>query len=203
MVATGAYYGIVAAAAGVALWLLVSPWAAVPVFLLGLLCLWFFRDPERAIPRGPVAVSPADGKIVRLRRKPESAQVCIFMSVFDVHVNRTPIGGKVVDVTYSPGRFMAASRDEASYANERNTLTVEARDGVRVTFSQIAGLIARRIICRVQPGDYVTTGERIGLIQFGSRVDVDLGPEWAVEVREGQRVKAGTTVLARRLGGEG
>jgi len=203
MVATGTYYGIVAAVVGLALWLLVSPWAALPVFFLGLFCLWFFRDPERAIPRGPVAVSPADGKIVCLRHKPESAQVCIFMSLLDVHVNRTPIGGKVVDVTYRPGRFMAASRDEASYANERNTLTVESRDGVRVTFSQIAGLLARRIVCRVKPGDYVTTGERIGLIQFGSRVDVDLGPEWRVEVREGQRVKAGATVLARRSTAEG
>ncbi len=203
MVATGAYYGIAAAVVGLALWLVVSPWAALPVFLFGFFCLWFFRDPERAIPRGPVAVSPADGKIVCLRHKPESAQVCIFMSLLDVHVNRTPIGGKVVDVTYSPGRFMAASRDEASYANERNTLTVESRDGVRVTFSQIAGLLARRIVCRVKPGDYVTTGERIGLIQFGSRVDVDLGPEWRVEVREGQRVKAGATVLARRSTAEG
>jgi len=203
MVITGFYYGLGAAAAGVALWLLVSPWAALPVFLAGIFCLWFFRDPEREIPRGPVAVSPADGKVVLVRRKPESTQVCIFLNIFDVHVNRTPIGGKVVAVTYSPGRFMVASRDEASYANERNTLTVEARDGVRVTFSQIAGLIARRIVCRVKPGDYVTTGERIGLIQFGSRVDVDLGPEWSVEVHEGQRVKAGATVLARRLAAQG
>ncbi len=203
MVVTGAYYGLAAAAAGVALWLLVSPWAALPVFVAGVFCLWFFRDPERAIPRGPVAVSPADGKVVLVRRRPERTEVCIFMSVFDVHVNRTPIGGKVVDVTYSPGKFMVASRDEASYANERNTVAVEAKDGVTVRFSQIAGLLARRIVCRVKPGDYVTTGERIGLIQFGSRVDVDLGPEWSIEVSEGQRVRAGATVLARRLAAQG
>ena len=170
----------------------------MPLVLFGLFCLWFFRDPERAIPRGPVAVSPADGKVVLVRHRPERTEVCIFMNVFDVHVNRTPIGGKVVAVTYSPGKFMVASRDEASCANERNTIAVEARDGVRVTFSQIAGLIARRIVCRVKPGDYVTTGERIGMIQFGSRVDVDLGPEWTIEVNEGQRVRAGATVLARR-----
>src|ERR1039458_9671401 len=109
-----------------------------------------------AIPSGAVAVSPADGKVVLVRHRPERTEVCIFMNVFDVHVNRTPIGGKVVDVPYSPRKFMMASRDEASCANERNTLTVEARDGVRVTFSQIAGLIARRIVCRVKAGDYVT-----------------------------------------------
>jgi phosphatidylserine decarboxylase len=123
------------------------------------------------------------------------------MNVFNVHVNRAPIGGKVVEVDYAPGKFMVASRDEASYANERNRLTVEATDGTRVAFTQIAGLIARRIICYVKPGDYVTAGERIGLIQFGSRVDVDLGPQWEIAVREGQRVKAGSTVLARRVDG--
>jgi phosphatidylserine decarboxylase len=203
MVATGLYYALLSFLAGGLLGLFVTPWAAAPLVVFGLFCLWFFRDPERAIPRGPVAVSPADGKVVLVRRRPERTEVCIFMNVFDVHVNRTPIGGKVVDVTYSPGKFMVASRDEASYANERNTITVEAKDGVTVRFSQIAGLLARRIVCSAKPGDYVTTGERIGLIQFGSRVDVDLGPEWTIEVNEGQRVKAGATVLARRVATEG
>jgi phosphatidylserine decarboxylase len=166
----------------------------------GLFCLWFFRDPEREIPRGPVAVSPADGKVVLVRRKPGTTQVCIFMNVFDVHVNRTPIGGKVVNVAYNTGKFMVASKEAASYENERNTITVESKDGVTVSFTQIAGLIARRIVCSVTPGEFVTVGQRIGLIKFGSRVDVNFGPEWAIEVEEGQRVSAASTVLARRLG---
>jgi len=198
MVATGLYYALLSCLVGGLLGWFVTPLSATPFAIFGLFCLWFFRDPERAIPRGPVAVSPADGKVVLVRHRPELNEVCIFMNVFDVHVNRAPIGGKVVDVQYSPGRFMVASRDEASFANERNTITVEARDGVTVRFTQIAGLVARRIVCRARPGDFVTTGERIGLIQFGSRVDVQLGPEWTIEVQEGQRVKAGTTVLARR-----
>ena len=198
MVITGIYYALLCGAAGAALWFLVSPWAAAPLAIAGLFCLWFFRDPEREIPRGPVAVSPADGKVVLIRRKPDAIQVCIFLNIFDVHVNRSPIGGKVVDVTYNKGKFLVASKEAASYENERNTISVEAKDGVKVSFSQIAGLIARRIVCYVTPGEYVTTGQRIGLIKFGSRVDVNFGPEWAVEVKEGQRVLAGSTVLARR-----
>jgi len=198
MVATGLYYALLSILAGGLLGLLVTPLAATPFAIFGVFCLWFFRDPERAIPRGPVAVSPADGKIVLVRRRPERTEICIFMNVLDVHVNRAPIGGKIVDVQYSPGQFMVASRDEASFANERNTITVEDKDGVIVRFTQIAGLIARRIVCRAKAGDFVTTGQRIGLIQFGSRVDVELGPEWTIDVQEGQRVKAGSTVLARR-----
>ncbi len=175
-----------------------APWAAAPLLVVGLFCLWFFRDPEREIPRGPVAVAPADGKVVLVRRKPESTQVCIFLNIFDVHVNRTPIGGKVVDVTYNQGKFLVASNEAASYENERNTITVESKDGVSVSFSQIAGLIARRIVCYVAPGEFVTAGQRIGLIKFGSRLDVNFGPEWSIEVKEGQRVSAGSTVLARR-----
>jgi len=198
MVVTGIYYALSLWAAGAALWFFVSPWAAVLFALAGLFCLWFFRDPQREIPRGPVAVSPADGKVVLVRRKPDATQICIFMNVFNVHVNRSPIGGKVVDIAYSKGKFMAADKESASYENERNTISVEAKDGVMVSFSQIAGLIARRIVCYVTPGEYVTTGQRIGLIKFGSRVDVNLGPEWLIEVQEGQQVSAGSTVLARR-----
>lgn len=201
MVVTGIYYALLCWAGGAALGLFVSPWAAAPFAVAGLFCLWFFRDPEREIPRGPVAVSPADGKVVLVRRKPGTTQVCIFMNVFNVHVNRTPIGGKVVDVTYNRGKFLVASKDAASYENERNTITVEAKDGVTVSFTQIAGLIARRIVCYVKPGDYVTVGQRIGLIKFGSRVDVNFGPEWAIEAQEGQQVSAGSTILARRTAG--
>ena len=175
----------------------VAGWAAAPLFILALFCLWFFRDPDRDIPAGPVAVSPADGKVVRIRRKPESTQVCIFLNVFDVHVNRSPIAGKVVGVEYKKGKFLVASKEEASYENEMNTLTVDGGQTL-VSFSQIAGLIARRIVCWKQPGDYVTAGERIGLIKFGSRVDVNLGPEWEVTVQEGQRVSAGSSILAKR-----
>jgi phosphatidylserine decarboxylase len=198
MVVTGIYYALLSWAAAAALGLLVSPWAAAPFAVAGLFCLWFFRDPEREVPRGPVAVSPADGKVVLVRQKPDSTQVCIFLNIFDVHVNRSPIGGKIVDIKYNKGKFLVASKEAASYENERNTISVEAKDGVKVCFSQIAGLIARRIVCYVAPGEYVTTGQRIGLIKFGSRVDVNFGPEWLVEVKEGQRVLAGSTILARR-----
>jgi phosphatidylserine decarboxylase len=200
MVVTGIYYALSCWAVSAALTYFVAPWAAVLPLLAGVFCLWFFRDPERNIPRGPVAVSPADGKVVLVRRKPDSTQVCIFMNVFNVHVNRTPIGGKVVDIVYSTGKFMPADKDAASYENERNTITVESKDGVRVSFTQIAGLIARRIVCYVTAGEFVTAGQRIGLIKFGSRVDVSFGPEWAIEVREGQIVSAGSTILARRAG---
>ncbi len=201
MVATGIYYAVLLSACGALLWRLASPWVAAPFGVLALFCLWFFRDPERKIPHGPVAVSPADGKIVLIRRKPESTQVSIFLNVFDVHVNRAPIAGKVVDVNYRKGKFLVASKDEASVQNESNTITIDGEyNGHRslVTFSQIAGLIARRIVCWKRPGDFVTMGERVGLIKFGSRVDITFGAEWEVTVREGQRVAGGSSVLARR-----
>lgn len=198
MVVTGLIYAFALAVAGAGTaWLSGLAWAGAPFYVLALFCLWFFRDPEREIPTGPVAVSPADGKVVRIRRTPQGTQICIFLNVFDVHVNRSPIAGKVVGVEYNKGKFLVASRDEASYENERNTMTVEGSEST-VRFSQIAGLIARRIVCTKKPGDYVTMGERIGLIKFGSRVDVDLGPEWEILVREGERVSAGSSMIAKR-----
>jgi phosphatidylserine decarboxylase len=197
MVATGIYYALGLAAAGALAGGLLHPWAGAPFYLLAAFCLWFFRDPNREIPQGPVAVSPADGKVVRIRRKPESTEVCIFLNVFDVHVNRAPIAGKVVGVEYKQGKFLVASKEEASYQNEMNTITIDG-DHSLVKFSQIAGLIARRIVCYKKPGEFVTAGERVGLIKFGSRVDVHFGPEWDVQVQEGQRVSAGSSVLARR-----
>ncbi len=198
MVVTGLIYAFVLAVIGGGVaWFTQIPWAGAPFYVLALFCLWFFRDPEREIPTGPVAVSPADGKVVRIRRKPEGAQLCIFLNVFDVHVNRSPIAGKVTAVEYNKGKFLVASKDEASYENERNTMTVDNGQS-SVRFSQIAGLIARRIVCTKNPGDYVTMGERIGLIKFGSRVDVDFGPEWEITVREGERVSAGSSVVAKR-----
>jgi phosphatidylserine decarboxylase len=194
--------GCLAGAAAVT-WLLGWAWAA-PFYLLAAFCLNFFRDPERAVPAGPVAVSPADGKVVALQ--PDDAGGCrlsIFLNIFDVHVNRTPIPGKITRVQYKRGEFRNAARPEASAANEQNILTVEGVIGGRATkvvFSQIAGLIARRIICYKRAGDVLRPGERVGLIKFGSRVDVFLGPEWEVLVRVGSRVKAGASVIARMRG---
>ncbi len=181
-------------------WLLNWYWA-VPFYILAAFCLYFFRDPERTIPEGPVAVSPADGKVVAI--VPDDAggnRISIFLNVFDVHVNRTPIGGKVACVKYKQGQFLVASREDASHSNEQNIITVDG-DGSRVVFKQIAGLIARRIVCYKKPGDLVEKGERIGLIKFGSRVDVMLGPEWTVAVRNGERVSAGSSIIARKSAG--
>jgi len=197
MVITGIYYALFLSGTGALLGYFTFGWVGIPFYVLALFCLWFFRDPDRAIPTGPVAVSPADGKVVLIKRKPGSTSVSVFLNVFDVHVNRAPIAGKVVDVNYKSGKFLVASKEEASLENEMNTITIDGHGSV-VTFSQIAGLIARRIVCYKKPGDFVTAGERVGLIKFGSRVDITFGPEWNIEVREGQRVAAGSSVLARR-----
>jgi phosphatidylserine decarboxylase len=196
IISTGIWYALAMAGLGAAAgW--AAPWAAAPFAVLALFCLWFFRDPERAIPAGPVAVSPADGKVVRVRRRPERTELSIFLNVFDVHVNRSPIAGKVIGVEYTKGKFLVASEEAAMMENERNSITVEGQD-TRVTFVQVAGLIARRIVCWKRPGDFVTAGERIGLIKFGSRVDLTFGPEWEVTVAEGERVSAGSSVVAKR-----
>ena len=172
------------------------PWGT-PFYLLAAFCLYFFRDPERAIPPGPVAVSPADGKVVAVRPEAGTTRISIFLNIFDVHVNRSPVGGEIVEVRYQRGKFLVASREQASAQNEQNTVTV--RDGEStVVFSQIAGLIARRIVFSKKLGDRIQTGERVGMIMFGSRVDVHFGPEWAITVKAGERVKAGTSILARR-----
>jgi phosphatidylserine decarboxylase len=201
MVRDGLYYGAAFLAAGILLtW--IQPWAALPPIFLAVFCLYFFRDPDREIPVGPVAVSPADGKVVAVRPEgPSQRRVSIFLNIFDVHVNRTPIAGTIVNVEYQKGRFLVASKEKASMQNEQNKVVVEG-DGTRVVFKQIAGLIARRIVFHKKPGDTVAAGERIGLIKFGSRVDVLFGPEWDIVVREGVRVSAGSSILARRNGAE-
>ncbi|MGB7722672.1 MAG: phosphatidylserine decarboxylase, partial [Bryobacteraceae bacterium] len=158
-------------------------------------------DPDRPIPAGPVAVAPADGKVVAVKPEgPAVNHVSIFLNIFDVHVNRAPIGGAISSVEYHQGRFHVASRETCSTENERNIVTVEGA-GSRVVFKQIAGLIARRIVFNKKPGDRVSTGERVGLIKFGSRVDVLFGPEWEIAVRPGMRVAAGSSVIARRRDG--
>lgn len=183
--------GSVVAAAILWVW---SPWAAAPAVLFLAFSLYFFRDPERnAPPDLDAIVSPADGRVIVSGAK----RVSIFLNVFDVHVCRSPIGGRIASVTHVPGRFVAAFKDEASEHNERAAIEVEA-PGARLTFVLVAGLVARRIVCKVGPGQTVAAGDRIGLIRFGSRVDVDLPAGCLVETSVGARVVAGETVIARR-----
>jgi phosphatidylserine decarboxylase len=204
MVSYGIYYALGLCAAGVVVtWLLSWPFA-IPFYLLAAFCLNFFRDPDREVPAGPYAVSPADGRVMAVKTDGAGGhRISIFLNVFDVHVNRSPIGGKVACVTYKKGQFLVASKEDASAANEQNVITV---DGVieghatRVVFKQIAGLIARRLLCYVEAGSVVEAGQRIGLMKFGSRMDVILGPEWEVMVKAGQRVTGGSGILARFKG---
>jgi phosphatidylserine decarboxylase len=198
IVADGIYYALGLTAGGLLVSYLAHPWFGLPLFILAAFCLYFFRDPERLIPAGPVAVSPADGKVVALKRETATeTRISIFLNIFDVHVNRAPIAGAIAEVRYSKGKFHVASREECSTENEQNVVTVRG-EGTVVVFKQIAGLIARRIVFNKQPGDLVAKGERVGLIKFGSRVDVLFGPEWEIAVQPGARVLAGTSVIARR-----
>jgi len=206
MVRDGYFYGFGFIAAAVLIWLVTASWIwAVVPFLLACFFFWFFRDPQRPVPiEAGLVVSPADGKITEVARiqtpDGERIRLSIFLSVFDVHVNRSPIAGKIACINYKKGEFLAANKAAASQANEQNILTVEGVVGGRrtqVTFNQIAGLIARRIVCYRHVGDIVQAGERVGLIKFGSRVDVLFGPEWEVTVKRGDRVAAGSSVIAR------
>ena len=198
IVADGIYYGLGLTAAGLAISYLANPWFGLPLFILAAFCLYFFRDPERAIPAGPVAVSPADGKVVAVKQESATQmRISIFLNIFDVHVNRAPIAGTIAEVRYSKGQFHVASREESSTENEQNVVSVRG-EGTLVVFKQIAGLIARRIVFNKKLGDVVAKGERVGLIKFGSRVDVLFGPEWVVAVQPGARVSAGSSVIARR-----
>jgi phosphatidylserine decarboxylase len=201
MVRDGIYYALGFTAAGVFISWLLGPAAATPLFLLAAFCAWFFRDPERPIPVGSVAVSPADGKVVAVVAEGNGlTRISIFLNVFDVHVNRSPVSGVITGFVYQKGKFLVASQEAASSDNEQTIITVRSQDGVQVIFKQIAGLIARRIVFSKKVGDFVQAGERIGLIKFGSRVDVILGSEWTIEVTSGTRVSAGSSILARRAG---
>ncbi|HSU32038.1 MAG TPA: phosphatidylserine decarboxylase [Bryobacteraceae bacterium] len=198
IVGDGLYYAIGSIAVGALLSYFLTPYAGLPFYALAAFCLYFFRDPERIPPPGDVMLAPADGKVVAVRQV-ESGQIriSIFLNIFNVHVNRTPIPGTVSDVQYQKGKFLVASHEAASLENEQNTLVIEGK-GTRVVCRQIAGLIARRIVCYKRPGDFVNAGERIGYIKFGSRVDVIFGPEWSAAIKVGDKVSAGTTVLAHR-----
>ncbi len=201
MVRDGIYYALGFTTAGVLVAVLVDARLSLPLFILGAFCAWFFRDPERPVPVGSLALSPADGKVVAVVKDDQrNTRISIFLNIFDVHVNRSPIGGTITDISYRKGRFYVASREIATAENEQNVFTVVSDDGTKVVFSQIAGLIARRIVCYKKEGDRVSAGERVGLIKFGSRCDVILGPEWSIEATEGMRVVGGTTVLGRRAG---
>ncbi len=177
--------------------------AAVLMLTVAACICGFFRDPDRAVPQveGGV-VSPADGRIIVCEKVAgsdfydgECLKISIFMSVFNVHVNRMVVDGRVADVAYHPGKFFSANLDKASRENEHNALFVETPSGRRLVVVQIAGLIARRIICGVQPGDELKRGQRFGMICFGSRLDVYLPPDARAEVRIGQKVRAGMSLL--------
>ncbi len=168
--------------------------AALPAVAFLLFTLWFFRDPERDVPQeAGLLVSPADGRIIRAR--PD--RISIFMNVFNVHVCRAPAAGTVRSVSHHPGRFLAAWRDEATEQNERVVVDLDVEDG-RLRFTLVAGLVARRILCSLEPGQVLARGERIGLIRFGSRVDVDLPDGWVPGVKLRQRTTSGETPIANR-----
>ena len=157
----------------------------------------FFRDPERVVPQTPGAVvSPADGRVHEIDVAAGRRRISIFLSVTDVHVNRAPYAGKVTEVLYKPGRFVAAYRAEASRENESNRVTIDSPDAV-IAVKQIAGILARRIVCRARPGDRLERGQRYGLIRFGSRTDLFLPADADLVARVGDKVRGGETILAR------
>ena len=181
-------------------WFVAAVFGAVTIALAG-----FFRDPERVIPAGEgLVVAPADGRIVSIASgEGESlpvqsrTRISIFLSPLDVHINRIPVAGRIEEISYRAGKFLAAYKEEASRQNEQNALIIADAQGRKLGVVQIAGVLARRIVCRVKPGDNMKRGERFGLIMFGSRTDLYLPQGCRVEVTEGQRVKGGTTIVGR------
>jgi phosphatidylserine decarboxylase len=201
MVRDGYIYGLsLVAVAVAAVWFTGHwPWAIAPL-LVAAFFLWFFRDPQRTIPTGPgLIVSPGDGLVTETVSisTPAGARqrISIFLSVFDVHVNRSPIGGDLTHVRYQKGKYMNAMNPACAECNEQNAATLRG-EGIEVTFKQIAGLLARRIVFNPREGDRLERGQRIGMIKFGSRVDVIFPANAELRVKSGQRVKGGETVLA-------
>lgn len=186
----------------VIVWALAGFWWSLPIWLLTIFVVQFFRDPARPIPRDPLAVlSPADGRIVAITHAfdpyagRDALKISVFMNLFNVHSNRAPVDGALRDVQYFPGKFVNADLDKASEQNERNALVIDC-DGRVVTAVQVAGLIARRILCYVKAGDALQRGQRFGFIRFGSRVDVYLPLDTQSRVSIGDKVYASSTVLA-------
>jgi len=200
MVPDAYYYALPLGGAAVLLgWLAGAPWALPPILLAGFF-LWFFRDPERVIPDAAGAVvSPGDGKVTDvspvLVDGGRRVRVSIFLSVFDVHVNRSPVAGVIRDVRYQKGMFLNAMNAASAEQNEQNIVTLDST-GQKVVFKQIAGILARRIVFTKNVGDRLERGERVGLIKFGSRVDVFLDASATLQVKVGDRVKGGASVLA-------
>jgi phosphatidylserine decarboxylase len=196
MVKEGLPFVLVPAAATIVfavfqLWLVSAAFLLVTGFML-----YFFRDPERVVPADDgLIVSAADGRVTRIESNADHKLVSVFLSPLDVHINRSPISGTVHEVTYVTGKKMPATSDNASLVNERNSLVIEG-DNITVTCTQIAGILARRIVCRVKAGDNLERGQRFGLIKFGSRTDVLMPPDVEVVVKVGDRVKGGETVIA-------
>jgi phosphatidylserine decarboxylase len=207
MVRDGYIYGLsLLAVAALLVWTTVSwAWGIAPVVLAAFF-LWFFRDPQRTVPTDPgLIVSPGDGLVtetvtIATPQGPRQ-RVSIFLSVFDVHVNRSPIGGVIKSVRYRKGQYLNAMNPDSAQHNERNVVTVSGQ-GTDVTFKQIAGLLARRIVFNLSEGDTVERGQRVGLIKFGSRVDVLLPEQATLRVKVGQRVKGGSSVIAAMPDGE-
>ncbi len=200
MVRDGYLYALALTAAAVLLSWMTGPWWAIVPVLLACFFLWFFRDPERVIPQQAGAVvSPGDGLVTDVSPvtigNQKWTRISIFLSVFDVHVNRSPITGVVRDVRYQRGKFLDARSADCAQQNEQNIVTVEG-DGQNVVFKQIAGLLARRIVFHPRIGDRLERGQRVGLIKFGSRVDVLFDASARVDVKVGDRVKGGASILA-------
>jgi phosphatidylserine decarboxylase len=198
----GIFYILVPAAVAV-LFLLLGWWlAAIPFAIVTAFMAFFFRDPRREPPLDPqVVVAPADGRVTRVQRVEEGNQqsptlVSIFLSPLDVHINRAPIAGEITNVAYTRGKFLMATNQKASLVNEQNALTIRGEQ-ITVVCKQIAGILARRIICWKRAGERVSLGERFGLIKFSSRTDILLPPQVEVLVHEGGRVRGGVTVIGR------
>ena len=203
MVRDGYYYGISLFVVAALLYVLTHSWVwPIAPVLLALFFLWFFRDPQRRIPQGPgLMVSPADGKVTSILRVTmpdgETQRMSIFLNVFNVHVNRSPVAGVLREVRYQKGQYLNAMNPESAEKNEQNLAVVVADEGYVVSFKQIAGLLARRIVFNPAPGTRLERGQRIGLIKFGSRVDVIMPGNAQILVKVGDHVQGGSTVLAR------
>jgi len=201
MVKEGYYFGLPPLALSFAAFFLHWTVVAVILVFLASFVFYFFRDPERAIPSEPGAlVSPADGRIVVVTEEENAERVgkriSVFLAIWNVHVNRSPEAGTIAAMDYRPGKFLAAMRERASFENEQNVISLSTAAG-EIVFKQIAGLIARRVVCWKKPGDIVRRGERIGLVRFGSRVDMWVPSGTEILVKVGDNVKGGSSVLAR------